>query len=824
VYDQVGSDFYSSNVAFEADLPGESGQADFEVIMDNNTGGALQGLLRPGDEFLVRGQNSSARAVLQSINGNLSFECLRQGVCPEGLYGDSKLALSMIRPARRNLLSGSVGSIRSLKNPLEDREPLVCHEGEWEPAPVIPGEDYLHPLCIESVKKYLDLACKLGVDEADNSILMKDILYDSPDYFEPCQVECTTLALTRTDGGLRFSYTENQNDVVVEHELCQLWLGESAGNPIQFNNVEAIGKVTFIEDVPPGFPLGATDLLMVAEVFMIGEYYPREYIVYSDCGELQDREILTGPTRYGDPSGEDEYTSFDRIDGVIEATATEYSDVWPRDWADVRFYGSEDEVSEIEDRLNTASGYETGATGAMGAWRPHRFHSYVEDRRYSDPIDPRRDGTFELIMFDFGGIAPEGCITKWILDREVSRYGSFGLETENRDGMGVASAALYGFENSLVTAVVNNAELSEIGFDGLEQYRVGQSVKSFQLANTNIDFETRKRLVKDVVRVCYRIGVIIDDWTVTLDRRPDIPLGAELDIYVEPTGGRPVPPPPPPPPSRRRVFSDRIDPRVVPEGPQWDRELIGTGKVADLILPERDVPRIRFDRPLFREPRIRTGKIEVCYSKVIYRWVTESEVSQKRAHTGRNSLKVNHSATFVQHRLTPISGKEYTLTAWVARDTVTSHTFRVPEVISEDTRLGIRPVFYHGEEVLELPDSLAEPSGPIIDGWQRLQSSFVIPAEYDSMAFRYQVRGSRSGKSVPAYFDDIRFRPSSATVACYVYDPLTFRLAATLNETNHAAFYHYDEQGELRLVENETVDGVKTVSETRQHIVERGAW
>jgi hypothetical protein len=49
----------------------------------------------------------------------------------------------------------------------------------------------------------------------------------------------------------------------------------------------------------------------------------------------------------------------------------------------------------------------------------------------------------------------------------------------------------------------------------------------------------------------------------------------------------------------------------------------------------------------------------------------------------------------------------------------------------------------------------------------------------------------------------------------YVYDPLTLRLAATLDENNYATFYEYDEEGALTRTKKETTRGVYTIQEVR---------
>ena len=104
------------------------------------------------------------------------------------------------------------------------------------------------------------------------------------------------------------------------------------------------------------------------------------------------------------------------------------------------------------------------------------------------------------------------------------------------------------------------------------------------------------------------------------------------------------------------------------------------------------------------------------------------------------------------------------------------------------------------------------PDGNIIDGWQRISKSFVIPQNAEKMRIALK-NGSGDNR---VYFDDIRFHPFNASVKSYVYDPKTLRLAAELDDENYATFYEYDEEGALVRIKKETERGVMTIREARQ--------
>lgn len=102
------------------------------------------------------------------------------------------------------------------------------------------------------------------------------------------------------------------------------------------------------------------------------------------------------------------------------------------------------------------------------------------------------------------------------------------------------------------------------------------------------------------------------------------------------------------------------------------------------------------------------------------------------------------------------------------------------------------------------------PSGNIIDGWQRIEGVFQIPADAVSFTVNMQATGTPV-----VYFDDLRIHPFNANMKSFVYHPVNLRLMAELDENNYASFYEYDDEGTLIRVKKETVNGIKTIKETR---------
>lgn len=152
----------------------------------------------------------------------------------------------------------------------------------------------------------------------------------------------------------------------------------------------------------------------------------------------------------------------------------------------------------------------------------------------------------------------------------------------------------------------------------------------------------------------------------------------------------------------------------------------------------------------------------------------------------------------------PIPGNKYLLSGWVKK----KYTGVSPATFTE---VGIHVFFKttSGETV----GVLYTPSGPIIDGWQRIEASFDIPIGATTIGLDLV----NNDATMAAYFDDIRVHPFKSNMKSFVYDPHTQKLVAELDENNYATKYEYDDEGILIRVKKETERGVMTIKETRNN-------
>ncbi len=150
---------------------------------------------------------------------------------------------------------------------------------------------------------------------------------------------------------------------------------------------------------------------------------------------------------------------------------------------------------------------------------------------------------------------------------------------------------------------------------------------------------------------------------------------------------------------------------------------------------------------------------------------------------------------------TPIPGKRMVISAWVKEAQVcTGSTY-------ENNKIEV--VFGESSGSIEF-----NPTGSIIEGWQRYEGVFTIPANANTVSVRLKATGSTD-----VFFDDLRIHPFNANMKSFVFHPVNLRLMAELDENNYSTLYEYDDEGTLIRTKKETQRGIKTIQETRSAMV-----
>ena len=113
-------------------------------------------------------------------------------------------------------------------------------------------------------------------------------------------------------------------------------------------------------------------------------------------------------------------------------------------------------------------------------------------------------------------------------------------------------------------------------------------------------------------------------------------------------------------------------------------------------------------------------------------------------------------------------------------------------------------------QIATAPDADMKPKTSAIDGWYQIEAELDLSTGV--------VSGDKVYLKIPAnvYIDDIRLLPIKANMKSFVYDPISFKLVAQLDENHFATFFEYDQEGLLVRTKKETTKGIVTISESRR--------
>lgn len=123
------------------------------------------------------------------------------------------------------------------------------------------------------------------------------------------------------------------------------------------------------------------------------------------------------------------------------------------------------------------------AAGMLGNWRAYKAYTYYGIRAESNPTlatNIRQNGAYKdftpFWAFSGNSLQPQYDSSRWVWNSEITLFNGKGFELENKDPLGRYNGGLYGYNNSLPVAVVQNGRYSETVFDGLEDYDFSAAV------------------------------------------------------------------------------------------------------------------------------------------------------------------------------------------------------------------------------------------------------------------------------------------------------------------------------------------------------------
>lgn len=118
--------------------------------------------------------------------------------------------------------------------------------------------------------------------------------------------------------------------------------------------------------------------------------------------------------------------------------------------------------------------------GLRGNFKPKKSYLYLTDRTQTTTngnSNIREDGVFTSFSDFWVAPGSPGALwtmnaTNWTWTAEVTRTNQVGGEVENVDPLGRYSAALFGYDGKMATAVASNTRYNQIAYDGFEDYHL----------------------------------------------------------------------------------------------------------------------------------------------------------------------------------------------------------------------------------------------------------------------------------------------------------------------------------------------------------------
>ena len=424
---------------------------------------------------------------------------------------------------------------------------------------------------------------------------------------------------------------------------------------------------------------------------------------------------------------------------VLSNSVSTFSDAWLL----------QHEASALDDK----SGY---LNGSEGVWRNDASFVYDTPRLLSDPVVTKTDGTYTLEQFNWQQ-AELNAIPNWIKATTMTGYSPYSYELENKDVLGVYSAALYDYGGQLPVANGVNMRNKEMAFTSFEEL-TGLPTGNWIFGTQPLPVYTK-----------YTINAGYDNMAVVEAKLSQLAGVTKADV----TGS-----------GKYLKGNEIVCTTPHPSTDEWSMVVF------------KDSP----------SSGTWTGSMSIK-NEVIP--TVNADIDATITHTGKYSLKINAEQTFQQEILKLDSGKSYWVNGWVS---INNAQVQTPELA---TNLGFDIIVKskNGTLVSTFP---FQPLGPIIEGWQQVKGVFNCSVNDAVIEIKF-----KPGSGGTAWYDDLRLHPETGNMKSYVYDLNNYRLRAILDEENFASYFYYDVEGNLYLTKKETKEGIKTLTENITYQVER---
>lgn len=411
------------------------------------------------------------------------------------------------------------------------------------------------------------------------------------------------------------------------------------------------------------------------------------------------------------------------------------------------------------DELNVLNSYLNGTSENWGDLSTYFFDA---DRSFSQTTDLSVDGTFQMNGFSY--TYPElGIVPGWVESSRTTSMNEDGLADEAMDALGIYSSNLYGYSGSNVIATASNAKRDEILFTDFED------ISSSVIGNWRLSQNSNNKIFTAKIIGMNRFVALVDIPLDQISEFNSVSIVAPQDIE----GALPN-------------FTDT--PIICKQQHPTDPSK------TILVIPIGNLP----------EPFKQLYKLAVF--KVSLSTPESLVFDSAFAHTGTRSMKIiNPTETISQDLIKLSEGKEYTFSAWISDGASSADPISDPNQFLE--------IVMENQAGAVLGTQKLYPEVNSIEKWQRVMGSFLVPLG----TRRIKVKFSK-GSSTSMWVDDVRILPTDAMMKSFVYEINSLRLSAVLDEENFSTTYHYDNEGNLKLLKKETETGVVTIREVVQYL------
>lgn len=513
------------------------------------------------------------------------------------------------------------------------------------------------------------------------------------------------------------------------------------------------------------------------------------------------------------------------------------------------------------------------ATGIYGNWRAERAYVYYGQRAEADPstqTNIRSNGIISSFVpfWSLSGVymQPSSDTARWVWNARTTLFNKKGYELENTDPLGKYNSGRYAYSNSLPVSVTQNSKYRNQFFDGFEDYYYKEKNCTLCPASRDVDFSQTHGTLDSVNRhsgkyslkiaagdsavinvpitsiltdtASQKVKATIDvkvfpDTIVTLKgtgvytnryydsvHYPTYTTARSAKLQVAKSGWYTITGE-----SAIHIYGGGTYTVVLTVG---SSTLIQSGSVDNSSLALTVTTHLQAGNLYNLSLAINTGGNAYFLGGPNFSWTANACTGTQNSNipstniysfttfdtTGSFRLSsfdcsklrgIYTDSTSLLPYFSPLRGTQMWMSAWVKeeQDCLCQNYVnnQVKFVFTDSTG-----------QAIGIP-AISRPSGVLIEGWQRYDYTFIVPANAVKASIRLMATGASN-----VYFDDIRLHPFNANMKSYVYNPVNLRLMAELDENNYATFYEYDDDGTLIRVKKETQRGIQTIKETRSYL------